>query len=83
MATFGKGEYSGLVTTHLISSSAVMVHWVRSSSRLWHTIGLPQLILDHFKPENPLINNNKKFRSFESKENIHKKEVGPYHGFGY
>ena len=25
----------------------------------------------------------KKFRSFKSKENIHKKEVGPYHGFGY
>ena len=29
------------------------------------------------------INNNKKFRSFKSKENIHKKEVGPYRGFGY
>ena len=28
-------------------------------------------------------NNNTKFRSFKSKENIHKKEVGPYHGFGY
>ena len=28
-------------------------------------------------------NNNEKFRSFKSKENIHKKEVGPYHGFGY
>ena len=28
-------------------------------------------------------NNNKKFRSLKSKENIHKKEVGPYHGFGY
>ena len=28
-------------------------------------------------------NNNKKFRSFKSKENIHKKDVGPYHGFGY
>ena len=28
-------------------------------------------------------NNNKTFRSFKSKENIHKKEVGPYHGFGY
>ena len=27
--------------------------------------------------------NSKKFRSFKSKENIHKKEVGPYHGFGY
>ena len=25
-------------------------------------------------------NDNKKFRSFKSKENIHKKEVGPYHG---
>ena len=28
-------------------------------------------------------NNNEKFRSFKSKENIQKKEVGPYHGFGY
>ena len=27
--------------------------------------------------------NNKKFRSFKSKENIHKKEGGPYRGFGY
>ena len=25
-------------------------------------------------------NNNKKFRSLKSKENIHKKEVGPYRG---
>ena len=25
----------------------------------------------------------KKFRSFKSKENIRKKVVGPYHGFGY
>ena len=25
--------------------------------------------------------NNKKFRSFRSKENIHKKEVGPYRGY--
>ena len=31
----------------------------------------------------PSINDNKKFRSFKSIENIHKKEVGPYHGFGY
>ena len=30
-----------------------------------------------------MFNSNKKFRSFESKENIHKKEVGPYHGFSY
>ena len=30
-----------------------------------------------------LFNNDKKFRSFKSKENIHKKEVGPYNGFGY
>ena len=30
-----------------------------------------------------VINNNKKFRSFKSKENIHKKVVGSYHGFGY
>ena len=29
------------------------------------------------------INNNKKFRSFKSKENIHKKEVGPYCSFSY
>ena len=29
------------------------------------------------------VNINKKFRSFKSKENIHKKEVGPYRGFGY
>ena len=28
-------------------------------------------------------NNNKKLRSFKSKEIIHKKVVGPYHGFGY
>ena len=28
-------------------------------------------------------NNNEKFRSFKSKENIHKKEDGPYCGFGY
>ena len=28
-------------------------------------------------------NDNKKLSSFKSKENIHKKEVGPYHGFGY
>ena len=26
---------------------------------------------------------NEKFRSFKSKENIHKEEVGPYCGFGY
>ena len=30
-----------------------------------------------------ISNNNKKLRSFKSKENIHKKELGPYHGFGY
>ena len=30
-----------------------------------------------------LLNNNKKFISFKSKENIHKKEAGPYRGFGY
>ena len=29
------------------------------------------------------LNNNEKFRSFKSKENIHKKEVGPYRGFSY
>ena len=29
------------------------------------------------------FNTNKKFRSFDSKENIHKKEAGPYHGFSY
>ena len=27
------------------------------------------------------LNKNEKFRSFKSKENIHKKEVGPYRGF--
>ena len=30
-----------------------------------------------------LLNKNKKFRYFKSKENIHKKGVGPYRGFGY
>ena len=30
----------------------------------------------------PGSNNNKKFRSLKSKENIHKKEVGPNRGFG-
>ena len=30
-----------------------------------------------------IANNNEKFRSFKSKENIHKKEVGPYRGFSY
>ena len=30
-----------------------------------------------------IMNNNEKFRSFKSKENIHKKEVEPYRGFGY
>ena len=29
------------------------------------------------------VNNNEKFRSLKSKENIHKKKVGPYRGFGY
>ena len=29
-----------------------------------------------------ITNNNEKFRSFKSKENFHKKEAGPYHGFG-
>ena len=28
-------------------------------------------------------NNNEKFRSFKSKENIHKKKVGPYRGISY
>ena len=28
-------------------------------------------------------NNNKELRSFKSRENIHKKEVGSYHGFSY
>ena len=30
-----------------------------------------------------IMNNNEKFRSFKRKENIHKKEVGPYRGVGY
>ena len=34
-------------------------------------------------PAAVIRNNNKKLRSFKSKENMHKKEVGPYHGFGY
>ena len=34
-------------------------------------------------PAAMIRNNNKKFRSFKSKENIHKKEVGSYRGFGY
>ena len=34
-------------------------------------------------PAAVIRNNSKKFRSFKSKENIHKKEVWPYHGFGY
>ena len=34
-------------------------------------------------PAAVIRNNNKKFRSFKSKENIHKKEVGPYRGFSY
>ena len=29
------------------------------------------------------VDNNEKFRSFKSQENIHKKEVWPYPGFGY
>ena len=29
------------------------------------------------------ISNNEMFRSFKSKENIHKIEVGSYRGFGY
>ena len=29
------------------------------------------------------MKNNEKFRSFTSKENIHKKEVEPYRGFSY
>ena len=33
-------------------------------------------------PAAVIRNNSKKFRSFKSKENIHK-EVGQYHGFGY
>ena len=34
-------------------------------------------------PAAVIANNNEKFRSFKSRENIHKKEVGPYRGFGY
>ena len=30
-----------------------------------------------------IINNNEKFRSNKSKDNIHKKEAVPYHRFGY
>ena len=35
-----------------------------------------------FKKDN-FRRNNEKFRSFKSKENIHKIEVGPYRGFSY
>ena len=43
------------------------------------------LLLNHDMQFRPRVynNNNKKFRSFKSKDNIYKKEVGPYHGFGY
>ena len=34
-------------------------------------------------PAAVIRNNNKTFISFKSKENIHKKEVGPYHALGY
>ena len=34
-------------------------------------------------PDTDAYNNNEKFRSFKSSANIHKKEVGPYCGFGY
>ena len=30
-----------------------------------------------------ITKNNEKFRSLKSKENIYKKEGGPYRGFGY
>ena len=47
-----------------------------------HTILLSTFVLQSHS-EVVVLNNNNKFRSFKSKENIHKKEVGPYHGFGY
>ena len=40
----------------------------------------PLNFTDNFKM---FTNNNEKFRSFKSKENIHKKKIGPYRGFGY
>ena len=40
-------------------------------------------VFDFLSISSTMVNNNKKFRSFKSKENIHKKEVGPYRGFGY
>ena len=45
-----------------------------------------RLFYGHQTAQHPaavIRNNKEKFRSFKSKENIHKKEVGPYHGFGY
>ena len=39
--------------------------------------------MKNFSNEYYWLNNNEKFRSFKSKENIHKKEVGPYRGFSY
>ena len=35
------------------------------------------------RPAAVLANNSKNVRSFRSKENIHKIEVGQYRGFGY
>ena len=43
-------------------------------------IHLGILLFSHLETSIQLRNNNKKFRSFKSEENIHKKEVGPYHG---
>ena len=50
---------------------------------LYMQFELPSHDLILFKNARDIFNNNKKFRSFKSKENIHKKEFGPYRGFGY
>ena len=45
---------------------------------------VPTQFRDHFDPgRSAITDNNKKFRSFKSEENIHENEVGPYLGFGY
>ena len=43
------------------------------------TTGLEMIIMGDVN----IDNNSKKLRSFKSKENIHKKDVGPYHVFGF
>ena len=46
-------------------------------------LSIPFYVIKVSTTEAAAQNDNKTFRSFKSKENIHKKEVGPYHCFGY